>query len=639
MSKRNNAPRKAGAPMAMQRPAVGNYKATFSRLLKDVMIHYKWHFIIAILGLVMSSAASIAGTYFIKIALDDYIVPYIGQSNPDLSAFISALFIMGVIYFLGVVATYVTNRLMISVGYGTMKRYRDDMFKKMERLPIKYFDTHLHGEVMSHYTNDVDTILMLLSQSLLQLLSSAITIVGVFCAMLILSWQLTILAVGMLVIMLLVTKKIGGGSAKYFAKQQTVIGDVNGYIEEMINGQKVIKVFNHEAETVDGFDKVNDELAFVSTKANKYANTLMPIMGNLGYVLYVSVAVAGCAMAIGGIAGITLGTIIAFAQYCRNFAQPISQVAMQINSIAVALAGAQRIYEVLDEKEEENDGKITLVNAQEDKNGNVTEVSERTGIWAWKRENGSEVNYVLLKGDIRFNNVVFSYVEGEEVLHDVSLYAKPGQRIAFVGATGAGKTTITNLINRFYDIKGGSITYDGIDIREIDKNALRKSLAIVLQDTHLFTGSIKENIRYGRLNASDEEVVEAAKLANADYFISHLKDGYDTIITDDGENLSQGQRQLLSIARAAVANAPVLILDEATSSIDTRTEGLIIQGMEKLMSGRTVFVIAHRLSTVKNADAIMVLDYGKIIERGNHAELLKQKGRYYKLYTGKFELM
>lgn len=639
MNKTNSAPKNMGKGKKSMRPEGGNYKATFSRLLKDVMKYYKWHFVIAILGLVVSSASSIAGTYFIKIALDDYIVPYIGQSNPDLSAFVSALIIMGIIYFFGVIATYVTNRLMISVGYGTMKRYRDDMFKKMERLPIKYFDTHLHGEVMSHYTNDVDTILMLLSQSLLQLLSSAITIVGVFCAMLVLSWQLTLLAVGMLIIMLLVTKKIGGGSAKYFAKQQMIIGDVNGYIEEMINGQKVIKVFNHEPETMDGFDKVNDELASVSTKANKYANTLMPIMGNLGYVLYVTVAVAGCAMAIGGVAGITVGTIIAFSQYCRNFAQPISQVAMQINAIAVALAGAQRVYEVLDETEEQNDGTISLVNTSVDDNGNIIEVNERTGAWAWKQEFENKVDYVPLKGDIRFNNVVFSYVEGEEVLHDVSLYAKPGQRIAFVGATGAGKTTITNLINRFYDIKGGSITYDGIDIREINKNDLRKSLAIVLQDTHLFTGSIKENIRYGRLNATDEEVVAAAKLANADFFISHLKDGYDTVITDDGENLSQGQRQLLSIARAAVANAPVLILDEATSSIDTRTEGLIILGMEKLMNGRTVFVIAHRLSTVKNADAIMVLDDGKIIERGNHSELLKQRGRYYKLYTGKFELM
>jgi ABC-type multidrug transport system, ATPase and permease components len=618
----------------MKKPVAKDAKGTMKRLMKFIVSNYKWHFCFAVAGLLVSALAGAVGTYFLKIVLDDYIVPAIGRQNPDLTSFKTALVIMAGIYACGIIASYVTNRMMITVSYGTMKHFRDTMFEKMERLPVKYFDTHQNGDIMSHYTNDVDAILMMVGTSLPQCISSAITVVSVFCAMLVLSWQLTVFAVVMLAIMLYVTKKIGGKSGFYFGKQQAAIGKVNGYIEEMISGQKVIKVFNHEEETKVGFDAVNEELVFVSTKANEYGNILMPIMGNLGYVLYVSVAVVGCAMAIGGVAGMTLGTIITFAQYCRNFSQPISQVSMQINSVVMALAGAERIFEIIDTPVEEDNGTVSLVNVCED----GTESEARTGKWAWKSVKDGEVKYTSLAGDIRFHDVVFGYNETEEVLHGINLYAKPGQRIAFVGATGAGKTTITNLINRFYEIQSGSITYDGINIKNIKKDSLRRSLAIVLQDTHLFTGSIMENIRYGNLDATDEEVIAAAKLANADFFVTHLPEGYQTVITDDGENLSQGQRQLLSIARAAVANAPVLIMDEATSSIDTRTEGLIIEGMEKLMTGRTVFVIAHRLSTVKRSNAIMVLADGNIIERGTHDELIAQKGVYYDLYTGKFEL-
>ena len=546
---------------------------------------------------------------------------------------------MAIIYYIGTFSTYLYNRIMIVVAQGSLKKIRDDMFEHMEGLPIKYFDTHSHGEIMSLYTNDTDTLRQMISQSLPQLVSSVITVVSVFISMIVLSLPLTLVAVVMIFVMFRVIKVIGGKSSLYFGKQQKDLGKVNGFIEEMMEGQKVVKVFCHEDESKIDFDKLNDDLCDSAYKANTFANILMPIMGNLGYINYVLTAIVGGILAIGSVGGFTLGALASFLQLTRNLNQPISQMSQQFNAVIMALAGAERIFELLDEKHETDDGYVTLVNAKVKENGELEEVKERTGIWAWKHPHSDgTITYTRMLGDMVFDDVDFGYDDKKIILHNIKLFAKPGQKVAFVGATGAGKTTITNLINRFYDIQDGKIRYDGININKIKKDDLRRSLGIVLQDTHLFTGTIADNIRYGKLDATDEEVFAAAKLANADTFIKHLPQGYDTMITGDGANLSQGQRQLLAIARAAIADPPVLILDEATSSIDTRTEAIVQEGMDKLMHGRTVFVIAHRLSTVKNSDVIMVLEQGRIIERGNHDDLIEQKGKYYQLYTGAFEL-
>lgn len=612
-----------------------NMGKTIKRIL-EYMRPYKIQLIIVMVLVIVSSLASIAGTYFLKPLFNNYIIPLIGRQNPDLSDFLRMIAIMAVIYGIGIVASYGYNRLMINISVGTLYKMRTDMFRHMQTLPIKFFDTHTHGELMSRYTNDIDAIRNMLSQSFVNLFSSGITVIGVFIAMILLSPALTVVVVAMLFLMIFVIKKLGAQSGKYFREQQIAIGNLNGYIEEMIEGQKVVKVFNHEEKTKEKFDRLNEELFEASKGAHSFAGMLRPIMGNLSYIHYSITAIIGAILSI--TTGFDLGSLASFLQYTRSFSQPITQMSEQFNTILMALAGAERIFELLDEKPEVDDGVVTLVNAEYDSAGNLRETERRTGIWAWKIPDGSGVKYVQLKGDIRFSNVVFGYEEGKTVLKGISLYAKPGQKIAFVGSTGAGKTTVTNLINRFYDVNEGEILYDGINIKNIKKADLRRSLSMVLQDTHLFTGTVMENIRYGRLDATDEEVFEAARLANADSFIRHLPDGYNTMITADGMNLSQGQRQLLAIARAAVAAPPVLILDEATSSIDTRTEALIEKGMDRLMEGRTVFVIAHRLSTVRNANAIMVIENGEIIERGNHDELIALEGRYYQLYTGMFEL-
>lgn len=610
---------------------------TLKRLLGYTFGKKKALAVVIVVCIILSAVTNIAGTYFIKVFIDDYITPLIGQQTPDLVPFSRALLLMAAVYAVSVATSYAYNRLMINVSKDALKRMRDDMFVKMQKLPLSFFDTHLHGEVMSYYTNDIEAIRQMISNSLPQMISSIFMVTGVFTAMVILSWQLTIVVLVILALMLFTVTQIGGRAGKYFVRQQESTSKLNGYIEEMINGQKVVKVFNRENKVGEEFDSFNNNLLNVSTKANVYASVLMPIMGNLGYIMYIVSALGGAFMAINGIGNLGLGSIVVFAQYCRSFASPISQMSQEVNSIAMALAGASRVFSLLDQTPEENDGKVTLVNTVS-QNGQITESIERTGEWAWKQVLDDNIVYTPLKGDIRFDNVVFGYKENEPVLHGISLSAEAGKRLAFVGATGAGKTTITNLINRFYDIQSGTITYDGIDIRNINKKDLRRSLGAVLQDTHLFTGTILENIRFGRLDATDDEVIAAAKLANADFFITHLPEGYNTVIKSDGDNLSQGQRQLISIARAAVADPPVLVMDEATSNIDTRTEGLIISGMEQLMEGRTVFVIAHRLSTVRNAHTIIVLDHGRIIEQGSHEELIRQKGRYYQLYTGAFEL-
>ena len=569
--------------------------------------------------------------------IDDYIVPLTQMEQPDFSPLAGALFRVGCIYAIGILCAYAYNRIMVNVSQGTMRSLRVELFEHMESLPIRYFDTHVHGDIMSVYTNDVDTLRQLISQSIPQLVNSAVTIVTTFISMFLLDLPLTLITLAMVCLMLLVTSRIAGKSAVYFARQQKDLGAVNGYIEEMMNGQKVVKVFCHEQKSLEQFRVLNEQLRDSAEKANIFSNITMPVNGNLGNISYVLCAVVGAILALNGYLGLTLGTLVSFLTLNKNSTQPVSQISQQTNSIVMAMAGAQRIFDLLDEAPEEDNGYVELVNAKENPDGSLTETTERTGLWAWRHPHKAEgtVTYTKLAGDVTFNDVDFGYDPDKIVLHNIRLYATPGQKIAFVGSTGAGKTTITNLINRFYDIADGKIRYDGININKIKKPDLRRSLGMVLQDTHLFTGTVMDNIRYGRLDATDEECIAAAKLANADGFIRRLPEGYQTVLTGDGSNLSQGQRQLLSIARAAVADPPVLILDEATSSIDTRTETLVQEGMDRLMKGRTTFVIAHRLSTVKNADCIMVLEQGRIIERGTHDQLLEEKGRYYQLYTGK----
>lgn len=609
-----------------------NAKGTFRRILKYFK-PYRGQLVLVLIGLLASVAANIAGTYMLKPIINDYIVPWIGNENPDFTGLIGQLAVMAAVYTIGILGTFMYNRLMINVSTGTLTRLRLEMFTKMQTLPISYFDKRTHGEIMSTYTNDTDVMREMISQGLPSFISSAVRIVGVFTMMIVLNPILTGIAILMLVIMMLITKAIAGRSGRFFKARQDSVGKVNGYIEEMIEGQKVVKVFCHEQAVNSRFDELNETLRRNTAAASTLASIMGPIMNNLSHVTYAIIAASGGLLGVAGI--IDIGTLGAFLQYTRSFSMPVAEISQQANNVLSALAGAERIFALLDEKAEEDEGDIVMVNARVNEKGELEECSERTEIWAWEKPTGE---LIRVRGDVRFENVTFSYDGKVDVLKNVSLYAKPGQKIAFVGSTGAGKTTITNLINRFYDIQSGRITYDGIPIRQIKKASLRGSLGMVLQDTHLFTGTVRENIRYGRLDATDDEIVSAAKLANAHYFISHLPEGYDTVLTADGANLSQGQRQLIAIARAAVADPPVLILDEATSSIDTRTESLIEKGMDSLMKDRTVFVIAHRLSTVRNSDAIMVLEHGEIIERGNHDELIKQQGKYYQLYMGMFEL-
>ena len=613
---------------------------TAKRLLKYVTGTYKVRFVIVFICILLSSIASISVSLSLKFLIDDFISPLIGQKDPNFAELYRALAVLGSIFLMGVIATFTYTRLMVYIGQGVLKKVRDDMFEHMQTLPIRYFDQNTNGSIMSLYTNDTDTLRQMISQSIPQALMSFFTIIVTFISMLILSPLLTILAVLIIGLMIFVTKKIGGNSGKYFVRQQKSLADVTGFVEERMNGQRVVKVFNHERKSEEEFDKLNEALFESAAQANTFANMMGPVIGNIGNLQFVLVSVLGGFLSIMGIGGITLGVMASYLQFTKSFTQPFMQVAQQFNSIVMALAGAERIFALIDEESEKDEGYVTLVNAKKDDNGNIIECKERTGMWAWKHPHSTDgsVSYTELTGDVRFEDVTFGYNEDKVILKDISLFAKPGQKLAFVGSTGAGKTTITNLINRFYDIQEGKIRYDGINITKIKKDDLRRSLGIVLQDTHLFTGTIMDNIRYGKLDATDEEVYEAAKLAHADQFIKMLPKGYDTMLSGDGEELSQGQRQLLSIARAAVANPPVLILDEATSSIDTRTESIVQKGMDNLMKGRTVFVIAHRLSTIRNSDAIIVLEHGKIIERGDHADLIKMKGTYYQLYTGKLEL-
>lgn len=608
------------------------------RLLGYVIRHYKVACLFTLIFIILASLASVSVSLFIQVLIDDYITPLAQTDTPDFGPLLQILLVMMCVFMTGVLSTFAYNRILVYIGQGTLRNVRDDLFAHMERLPISYFDTHAHGDIMSVYTNDADTLRQVITQSIPQTLSAGFTVIFVGVSMIVMSWPLAILSFAMVAVMLTVAGKIGGRSAQNFQKQQKNLGKENGYIEEMMEGAKVIKVFTHEQEVIDGFNKINEELFESSYKANTFASVLMPVVANIGNVSYVLSTLAGGVLAISGISGLTLGGLASFLQLNRSFNMPISNISQQMNAVAMAMAGAERIFALMDEEIEKDEGKVTLTRYREEE-GKIVETTEYTGKWAWRhpRENG-KVEYVPLRGEVLFHDVSFGYVPNKVVLHDIELYANPGQKIAFVGATGAGKTTITNLINRFYDIQKGSITYDGIDVKLIKKADLRGSLGIVLQDTHLFSGTIRDNIRYGKPEASEEEVIAAAKLANAHEFIRHLEHGYDTVLSGDGSALSQGQRQLISIARAALANAPVLILDEATSSIDSRTEKIVQDGMDKLMKGRTTFVIAHRLSTIKNSDVIMVLDQGRIIERGNHESLLAKKGIYYQLYTGALEM-
>ena len=612
--------------------------AVLRRVVSYMLHYYRWAFILVILCILVSSVATVIGATFPQTLVDDYITPMIASHSTDFSGLAQALVRLVCLLALGVVAAFSYNRIMVNISQGTMRRLRDDLFRKMEALPIKYFDTHAHGDIMSVYTNDVDTLRQLLSQSIPQIINSSITMVATLITMLLLNPFLTIISLITAAVMLLVTKNFSRLSAKYYIRQQQDLGAVDGFIEEMLDGQKVVKVFCHEDAAIADFHKVNDALRQSANMANRYGNLLMPINANIGWLSYALMAIVGAILAINGLAGVTLGTVITFVSLNKSFTQPITQVSQQVNFIVNAAAGAQRVFDLMDQEPEKDNGYVELVNAKESRDGQLTESKERTNVWAWRHPHKADgtVTYTKLEGGVVFDDVDFGYDPDKLVLHNISLWAKPGQKIAFVGATGAGKTTITNLINRFYDIADGKIRYDGININKIKKPDLRRSLGIVLQDTHLFTGTVMENIRYGNLNASDEECMAATQLANADGFIRRLPDGYNTMLTGDGANLSQGQRQLLAIARAAVADPPVLILDEATSSIDTRTEKLVQDGMDALMSGRTTFVIAHRLSTVRNADCIMVLEQGRIIERGTHDDLIEKKGKYYQLYTGNF---